>query len=128
MKGKMQSMLKSNPNQKKRAVALKYDGSEVAPIVIASGMGYKKKKIVETAVQNEVPVFEDDSLATMLSRLELGQEIPEELYQTIVDIYIYFLNYSLKDDKITTEEINGVEEKQEDQEHQEEQTLLQEDQ
>ena len=64
----------------------------------------------------------------MLSRLELGQEIPEELYQTIVDIYIYFLNYSLKDDKITTEEINGVEEKQEDQEHQEEQTLLQEDQ
>ena len=121
-------MLKSNPNQKKRAVALKYDGSEVAPIVIASGMGYLAEKIVETAVQNEVPVFEDDSLATMLSRLELGQEIPEELYQTIVDIYIYFLNYSLKDDKITTEEINGVEEKQEHHEHQEEQTMLQEDQ
>lgn len=104
MKGKMQSMLKSNQNQKQRAVALKYDGGEVAPIVIASGMGYLAEKIVETAVKNEVPVFEDDSLATMLSRLDLGQEIPEELYQTIVDIYIYFLNYSLKDDKIETQQ------------------------
>ena len=110
-------MLKSNSNQKKRAVALKYDGSEIAPIVIASGMGYLAEKIVETAVKNEVPIFEDDSLATMLSRLELGQEIPEELYQTIVDIYIYFLNYSIKDDKIKNEENN-----------EEEQTLLQEDQ
>ncbi len=40
-----------------------------------------------------VPVYEDDSLATLLTQLQLGAEIPTELYQAIVDIYIYFLGY-----------------------------------
>lgn len=40
-----------------------------------------------------VPVYEDDSLATLLTQLQLGAEIPAELYQAIVDIYIYFLGY-----------------------------------
>ncbi len=40
-----------------------------------------------------VPVYEDDSLATLLTQLQLGAEIPRELYQAIVDIYIYFLGY-----------------------------------
>lgn len=77
----------------KRAVALKYDGNEIAPIIVASGMGYMAEKMVEVAVENNVPVYEDNSLATVLSRLETGQEIPEELYKAIVDIYVYFLNF-----------------------------------
>ncbi|MCQ4726621.1 EscU/YscU/HrcU family type III secretion system export apparatus switch protein [Anaerotignum faecicola] len=89
-------MSKYNLNTSSRAVALKYDGSDVAPIVVASGMGHMAEKIVETAVENNVPVFEDNSLATILSRLELGQEIPEELFKMVVDIYVYFLNFSLK--------------------------------
>ena len=40
-----------------------------------------------------MPVYEDDSLATLLTQLQLGAEIPKELYQAIVDIYIYFLGY-----------------------------------
>ena len=40
-----------------------------------------------------VPIYEDNSLATVLTQLELGAEIPNELYQTIVDIYVYFLHY-----------------------------------
>lgn len=80
----------------KRAVALNYDeDGGYAPIIVASGMGYMAEKIVEVANQNNVSVYEDTSLATMLSQLELGSEIPEELYKTIVDIYIYFLNYSI---------------------------------
>ena len=89
-------MSKYNLNTSSRAVALKYDGSDVAPIVVASGMGHMAEKIVETAVENNVPVLEDNSLATILSRLELGQEIPEELFKMVVDIYVYFLNFSLK--------------------------------
>ena len=58
-----------------RAVALKYDG-EGAPVVVAS---------------------EDNSLATMLSQLALGQEIPDALYQAIVEIYVYFLNFDPND-------------------------------
>ncbi len=96
MKGKMESMSKSKLHTNQRAVALRYDDGAFAPVIIASGMGHIAEKIVETAVEHNVPVYEDNSLATILSRLELGQEIPEELFQVIVDIYVYFLNYSPK--------------------------------
>ena len=42
-----------------------------------------------------IPVYEDDSLATLLTQLKLGTEIPPELYQAIVEIYIYFLKFSV---------------------------------
>lgn len=78
----------------KKAVALTYDEDrQAAPIIVASGMGYLAERILETAQKNNIPVYEDNSLATMLTQLELGSEIPEELYQAIVDIYVYFLNY-----------------------------------
>lgn len=77
----------------RRAVALQYGKDDTAPVVVASGMGYLAEKIVDVAQQNGVPVYEDDSLASMLTQLKLGQEIPEELYQAIVEIYVYFLNF-----------------------------------
>ena len=55
------------------------------------------KRIVETASEAGVPVYEDNSLATVLSQLELGKEIPEELYQAIVEIYLYFLKFDPSD-------------------------------
>ena len=79
-----------------RAVALKYDG-EGAPVVVASGMGYLAERMVEVASESGVPVYEDNSLATMLSQLALGQEIPDALYQAIVEIYVYFLNFDPSD-------------------------------
>ena len=78
---------------KKRAVALQYGPDDAAPVVVASGMGYLAERIVEVAQESGVPVYEDDSLATILSQLNLGQQIPEELYQAIVEIYVYFLNF-----------------------------------
>lgn len=79
----------------KKAVALKYDEAQnSAPVIVASGMGYVAEKIVEIANDSGVPVYEDNSLATVLTQMELGKEIPPELYQTIVDIYAYFLKYS----------------------------------
>ena len=79
-----------------RAVALRYVG-EGSPMVVASGMGNLAEKIVEVAAESGVPVYEDTSLATALSRLSLGQEIPDTLYQTSVDIYVYFLNFDPED-------------------------------
>lgn len=85
----------SSHKSPKRAVALKYNSNKnAAPVVVASGSGYVASKVVEIAEKNGVPVYKDDSLATMLSQLELGSEIPEELFKTIVDIYVYFLNYN----------------------------------
>lgn len=80
-----------------RAVALRYDPSDGAPVIVASGMGYLAERIVEAASEAGVPVYEDNSLATVLSQLELGKEIPEELYQAIVEIYLYFLKFDPSD-------------------------------
>lgn len=85
----------------KRAVALKYDiNKNNAPVIIASGSGFIADKVVEIAEENGVPVYKDDSLSVLLSQLDVGSEIPEELFSTIVDIYIYFLNFKLTTDEV----------------------------
>lgn len=81
----------------KRAVALKYDSNKNnAPMVIASGSGYIANKVVEIAEENGVPIYKDDSLSILLSQLDVGSEIPEEMFSSIVEIYLYFLNFKLK--------------------------------
>lgn len=81
----------------KRAVALKYDSNKNnAPMVIASGSGYIANKVVEIAEENGVPIYKDDSLSILLSQLDVGSEIPEEMFGAIVEIYLYFLNFKLK--------------------------------
>lgn len=89
--------MRDNTRPSGRAVALSYDGGSGAPVVVASGMGYMAEKIVEVAAESGVPVYEDNSLATMLSQLSLGQEIPDALYRAIVEIYVYFLNFDPAD-------------------------------
>lgn len=87
-------MSEFNEELNKKAVALTYDEeSNAAPVIVASGMGHIAEKIIETAGECGIPVYEDNSLATVLTQLDLGAEIPEELYQSIVDIYVYFLNF-----------------------------------
>lgn len=86
-------------NPSKKAVALQYGPGDPAPVIVASGMGYMAEKIVEVAAGNGVPIYEDNSLATVLTQLELGRPIPEELYQAIVEIYVYFLRFDPKTGK-----------------------------
>lgn len=81
----------------KSAAALRYRPQDGAPVIVASGTGHLAEKIVELALDNGVPVYEDNSLATALTQLQLGTQIPEELYQALVDIYLYFLNFDPKD-------------------------------
>jgi len=90
-------MSKSERRSAAKAVALRYGAADAAPVVVASGMGYMAERIVELAAANGVPVYEDNSLATMLTQLKLGREIPPELYQAIVEIYVYFLNFDPND-------------------------------
>ena len=74
-------------------MALQYSAGDGAPVIVASGMGYMAEKIVEVAAGSGVPIYEDNSLATILTQLQLGQEVPEELYRAIVEIYVYFLHF-----------------------------------
>ena len=77
------------------AVALKYD-KEVAeaPIVIGKGADYLAEKIKETARENHIEIVENKPLARMLyHNVELGDQIPPELYQMVAEIraYVYGL-------------------------------------
>ena len=87
------SKFDSTKGTARKAVALKYGANDAAPVVVASGMGYMAEKIVEVAADEGVPIYEDNSLATVLTQLQLGQEIPESLYQAIVELYVYFLKF-----------------------------------
>lgn len=69
--------------------ALKYSADrDAAPVVVAAGSGYVAQKILEIADECGVSIYHDDSAATLLSKLELGQSIPPELYQLVVEIYM----------------------------------------
>ena len=73
----------------KIAVALSYNPGDEAPTVIASGKGVVAERIVEKATDNEVPVYEDEKLARTLSKLELGDAIPPELYGVVAEILVF---------------------------------------
>lgn len=75
-----------------KAVALRYAGTG-APRVIAKGSGEVAKRILAVAAEHGVPLYENDELVLLLSRLELGDEIPEQLYIAVAQIlaFVYHL-------------------------------------
>jgi flagellar biosynthesis protein FlhB len=70
------------------ACALKYNPDENnAPIVVAMGAGLIARKIKEIATENDVPIVENKPLARALYKMvEIGEEIPSDLYKTVVEI------------------------------------------
>ncbi len=63
----------------KHAVALFYDGEE-APKVCAKGIGLEAEEIIRIAEENGVPLCDNPPLVSLLSQLELGDDIPQSLY------------------------------------------------
>lgn len=95
----------SKSNKKNKAVALKYQAeTDIAPVVIASGCGNIAEKIVDIAENKGIPVFRDDSAASLMCMLEVGRPIPPELYQVVAVIYGELLKIS-KDIKHYSEEV-----------------------
>lgn len=73
----------------KQAIALEYDPSDEAPRVVASGKGILVDKIIEKARESSVPIHRDDKLADTLSRLDIGEMIPPELYEVVAEILVF---------------------------------------
>jgi flagellar biosynthesis protein len=89
----------SNPtdDQREQAVALRYERvRDRAPQVVGKGKGLLARQIIEKAKAQGIPVREDPLLVEMLMGLELYQEIPEELYQVIAEIYVFL--YRLREE------------------------------
>jgi flagellar biosynthesis protein len=75
------------------AVALHYDKSG-APRVVAKGRGTIGEKIIEVAKAHDIPIEENEVLAGALSHVELGDEIPAELYKAVAEVLIFVLRLS----------------------------------
>ena len=72
------------------AVALHYD-KKGAPRVIAKGKGTIGAKIIELAKAHDIPIEENEVLAGALSHVEIGDEIPQELYKAVAEVLIFVL-------------------------------------
>lgn len=76
------------------AVAIKYDAETAkAPIVLAKGEDYLAQKIKEAAKEHQVEIVENKPLARMLyANVDIGQEIPPELYQAVAEVLAMVYN------------------------------------
>ena len=73
----------------KTAVALAYNPGDVAPKILASGKGHIAEKIISEAKEADVPFYSDAALAETLSKLEIGDAIPPELYDVVAQILVF---------------------------------------
>lgn len=97
-------MNSDNKSKKKTAIALEYNPNETAPKIIASGQGYLADKIIEKANEENIPIHKDDKLASTLSKLDIGEYIPKELYEVVAEILMFVADM----DKIKSK-INNIE-------------------
>ena len=77
------------------AIALLWDG-DGAPRVTAKGRGELAERIMELAKEHDVPVREDSELAMLLAQVELGDEIPHELYVAVAQVIAFAYQISGK--------------------------------
>jgi flagellar biosynthesis protein len=83
----------STETRNRLAVALHYDKTG-APRVVAKGRGTLGARIIEVAKANDIPIEENEVLAGALSRIELGDEIPTELYKAVAEVLVFVLRLS----------------------------------
>ncbi len=93
----MMKKKKTKINENTMAAAIKYDiVSSNAPKVTARGRGFIADKIIEKAEEFGIPIKNDPDLVQILSKLDIGTEIPVELYRAVAEIlaFVYSLNES----------------------------------
>lgn len=73
----------------KQAVAIEYNPLDMAPKIVATGKGKIAERIIEKAKESDVPVHEDAKLAGTLSKLDIGEYIPPELYEVVAEILVF---------------------------------------
>ena len=71
-----------------QAVALQYDGAN-APKVTAKGEGLTAQQIIAIAKEHDIPLHEDPQLVQLLSQIDLGEEIPRNLYIAVAKVIAF---------------------------------------
>ena len=82
---------------KEKAVALKYDKSgQGAPKVVAKGQDEIAQKIKEKAAEFDVPLFQNEALASSLLNLNLDEQIPANLYKAVAEVFVWLMQSEKK--------------------------------
>ncbi|MDR2861197.1 MAG: EscU/YscU/HrcU family type III secretion system export apparatus switch protein [Syntrophobacterales bacterium] len=83
--------------KRKMAAAITYDGEkDIAPRVTAKGRGLVAEKIIALAQKHDIPIKSDPGLVEILSRLDIDEQIPLNVYRAVAEIlaFVYNLNRS----------------------------------
>ena len=79
-----------NAPQRPAAAALSYDPVGAAPPeIVAVGRGLTAEEIVRIARENEIPVHQDAGLVQALAKLEVGTQLPRELYAVVAEVLAF---------------------------------------
>ena len=82
----------------KKAVALGYNREkDNAPKVLAAGSGEVAKNIINLAKSHDIPIKEDADLVEILSKVDLNQEVPPNLYKAVAEIFSFLYKMTNKD-------------------------------
>ena len=80
-----------------KAAALKYDATQNrAPKVLAKGKGKVADAIIAKAKEYDIPLFANEALVESLVGLEIDSEIPAELYQAVVEVFVWLAKVDAK--------------------------------
>lgn len=78
------------------AVALRYQPheGEAAPVVVAKGDGFMAQEILRVARTHDVPLRQDPALAGALATLDVGRQVPAELFRAVAEVlaFVYKMN------------------------------------
>lgn len=86
----------------KTAVALAYDPeTDTSPRILAAGKGELAERIVSRAKEEQIPVHQDAALAKTLSKLEIGENIPPELYEVVAEVLLFVDRMDKIKEKVT---------------------------
>ena len=87
--------------KKLKAVALKYEPEKIdsAPYIVSKGEGEFAERIVEIAKKHGVIIREDRELVEFLSKLQINEQVPPELYELVSELLSFV--YKLDEDRIT---------------------------
>ena len=95
MKRKRSETPKRKADEPKMAAAIRYDAAkDDAPRLTAKGKGHVAERIIELARRHDIPIRSDRALIQILSKLDLDQQIPPELYRAVAEIlaFVYQAN------------------------------------
>lgn len=95
----MTDSTRTTPNASRLAAALRYDGlRDAAPKVVATGKGLVAEEIIRRALEAGVPRVESEALAAALTKVDIDDTIPPELYLAVAEVlaWVYRIDSDLR--------------------------------